>query len=74
MARRFTSTRRRPVTTEGQSRCFAEVDGYPLTVSFRWQAAYRVGANQWIDIGPVVPFATLAYPVDEIVARIETTG
>ena len=59
---------------EGQSRCFAEVDGYPLTVSFRWQAAYRVGTNPWIDIGPVVPFATLAYPVDEIVARIETTG
>ena len=59
---------------EGQSRCFADVDGYPLTVSFRWQAAYRVGTNPWIDIGPVVPSATLAYPVDEIVARIETTG
>jgi hypothetical protein len=59
---------------EGQRRCFAEVDGYPLTVSFRWQAAYRVGTNQWIDIGPVAPLATLAYPVDEIVARIETTG
>ena len=59
---------------EGQSRCFADVDGYPLTVSFRWQAAYRVGTNPWIDIGPVVPTATLAYPVDEIVARIETTG
>ena len=59
---------------EGQTGCFADVDGYPLTVSFRWQAAYRVGTNPWIDIGPVTPFATVAYPVDEIISRIESTG
>ncbi|MGZ8786149.1 MAG: hypothetical protein ACXW1Y_11385, partial [Acidimicrobiia bacterium] len=59
---------------ESQTGCFADVEGYPLTVSFRWQAAYRVGTNPWINIGPVNPSATLAYPVDEIVARIETTG
>jgi hypothetical protein len=59
---------------EGQTGCYPEVDGYPLTVSFRWQAAYRVGANPWIDIGPVTPLATVDYPVDEIITRIETTG
>jgi len=59
---------------EGQTGCYAEVDGYSVTVTFRWQAAYRVGANPWIDIGPVTPSSTLAYPVDEIVSRIETTG
>jgi hypothetical protein len=59
---------------ERQTGCFADVDGYPLTVSFRWQAAYRVGTNPWIDIGPVIPSAALAYPVDEIITRIETTG
>ena len=58
----------------GQRSCFPGVDGYPVTVSFRWQAAYRVGVNSWIDIGPVTPSATLAYPVDEIISRIETTG
>ncbi|HKZ30669.1 MAG TPA: hypothetical protein VJ482_13680 [Acidimicrobiia bacterium] len=59
---------------QGRTGCYPEVDGYPVTVSFRWQAAYRVGVNAWIDIGPVSPSATLAYPVDEIVTRIETTG
>jgi hypothetical protein len=59
---------------QGRTGCYPEVDGYPVTVSFRWQAAYRVGVNAWIDIGPVTPSATLAYPVDEIVTRIETTG
>lgn len=59
---------------EGQTGCFADVNGYPLTVTFRWQAAYRVGVNPWVDIGPVTPSATLAYPVDEIITRIETTG
>ena len=59
---------------EGQIGCYPEVEGYPITVSFRWQAAYRVGANSWIDIGPVSPTATLSYPVDEIITRIETTG
>ena len=59
---------------EGQTGCFAGVNGYPLTVTFRWQAAYRVGANPWVDIGPVTPSATLAYPVNEIITRIETTG
>ena len=49
---------------EGQTGCFADVNGYPLTVTFRWQAAYRVGANPWVDIGPVTPSATLAYPVE----------
>jgi hypothetical protein len=59
---------------QGQTGCFPDVDGYPVTVSFRWQAAYRVGANAWIDIGPVTPFATLSYPVDEIISRITSTG
>ncbi len=59
---------------EGQTGCYPEVEGYPITVSFRWQAAYRVGANPWIDIGPVSPTATVAYPVDEIITRIDTTG
>jgi hypothetical protein len=59
---------------EGQTGCYPEVEGYPITVAFRWQAAYRVGANPWIDIGPVNPTATLSYPVDEIITRIETTG
>jgi hypothetical protein len=58
----------------GQVGCFPVVAGYPVTVSFRWQAAYRVGANPWIDIGPVSPSTSFAYPVDEIVTRIETTG
>ncbi len=57
-----------------QTGCFADVDGYPLTVSFRWQAAYRVGTNPWIDIGPATPSATLPYPVDEVISRITTTG
>jgi hypothetical protein len=59
---------------EGQTGCFADVDGYPLTVSFRWQAAYRVGTNPWNNLGPVTPFATVAYPVDEIISRIDSTG
>jgi len=59
---------------EGQTGCFANVDGYPLTVSFRWQAAYRVGTNPWIDIGPARPSAVVPYPVDEIISRITTTG
>ncbi len=58
----------------GQTGCYPEVEGYPVTVSFRWQAAYRVGSNAWIDIGPVLPSTTVAYPVDEIITRIETTG
>jgi hypothetical protein len=57
-----------------QPGCFADVDGYPLTVSFRWQAAYRVGTNQWIDIGPATPYAVVPYPVDEVISRITTTG
>ena len=59
---------------EGRTGCFEDVEGYPLTVSFRWQAAYRVGTNPWIDIGPVTPSATVDYPVDEIISRIESTG
>jgi hypothetical protein len=59
---------------EGQTGCYPDVEGYSITVSFRWQAAFRVGANPWIDIGPVSPTATLAYPVDEIISRIDTTG
>ena len=59
---------------EGQRGCHPEVTGYQITVSFRWQAAYRVVGNPWIDIGPVSPSATIAYPVDEIISRITTTG
>ena len=59
---------------DGQTGCYPDVEGYPVTVSFRWQAAYRVGTNPWIDIGPVGPTATLFYPVDEIITRIDTTG
>jgi hypothetical protein len=59
---------------EGQTGCHPEVDGYQITVSFRWQAAYRVVGNPWIDIGPVTPSATISYPVDEIISRITTTG
>src|SRR3990170_4572504 len=44
---------------QGWTGCYPEVGGYPVTVSFRWQAAYRVGVNAWIDIGPVTPSATL---------------
>jgi hypothetical protein len=59
---------------EGRTGCFPEVDGYPITVAFRWQAAYRVVGSSWIDIGPVYPSATIDYPVDEIVSRITTNG
>jgi hypothetical protein len=59
---------------EQQTACFPEVAGYPITLSFRWQAAYRVVGNPWIDIGPVSPSVTISYPVDEIISRITTTG
>ena len=70
----ITSMETKTCNEEGQTGCFADVDGYPLTVSFRWQATYRVGTNPWNDLGPVTPFATVAYPVDEIISRIDSTG
>jgi hypothetical protein len=45
--------------------CHPTLAAYPVAVTFRWTARYRLGGS-WIDLGDLDRSATVAYDVDEL--------
>jgi hypothetical protein len=46
--------------------CHPTLEVYPVRVTFRWAARYRLGGS-WVDLGQVERGALLTYDVDEVV-------
>jgi hypothetical protein len=45
--------------------CHPTLEAYPVVVTFRWTARYRLGGS-WVDLGDLDRPATVAYDVDEV--------
>jgi hypothetical protein len=46
--------------------CHPSLEAYPIRVTFRWVARYRVG-TQWVSLGSLDRSTTTVYDVDEVV-------
>ena len=46
--------------------CHPHLEAYPITVTFRWTARYRLG-GAWIDLGHLDREKVVAYDVDEVI-------
>ncbi|MFH1329733.1 MAG: hypothetical protein ABIJ48_03625 [Actinomycetota bacterium] len=46
--------------------CHPRLEAYPITVTFRWTARYRIGAA-WVDLGHLDRDTAVAYDVDEVI-------
>lgn len=46
--------------------CHPALEAYPVVVTFRWSARYRLGGS-WIDLGSLDRSTTVLYDVDEVV-------
>ena len=46
--------------------CHPRLEAYPITVTFRWTASYRIGAA-WVDLGHLERGTAVAYDVDEVI-------
>ncbi|MBN2112796.1 MAG: hypothetical protein JW785_01570 [Acidimicrobiia bacterium] len=46
--------------------CHPRLEAYPITVTFRWTARYRLGKG-WHDLGHLDRTTTVAYDVDEVI-------
>ena len=46
--------------------CHPTLEAYPVEVTFRWTARYRL-AGPWVDLGHLDRAAAAAYDVDEVV-------
>lgn len=46
--------------------CHPTLEAYPVTVTFRWTARYRLGGS-WVELGDLDRTTTIAYDVDEVV-------
>ena len=58
----------------GGPRCHPSLQTYPVVVSYRWSARFRVDSGAWLPI-PVPPTATsVDYDVDEILAVTTAVG
>jgi len=50
--------------------CHPALEAYPVEVTFRWTARYRLGGS-WIDLGSLDRTAAVAYDVDEVVGVLQ---
>ena len=50
--------------------CHPRLEAYPLTVTFRWTARYRIGAA-WVDLGHLERSTAVAYDVDEVIGVLQ---
>jgi hypothetical protein len=50
--------------------CHPTLDSYPVQLTFRWTARYRLGGS-WIDLGNLDRAAAISYDVDEVVGILQ---
>lgn len=50
--------------------CHPSLEAYPVAVTFRWTARYRLG-GAWVDLGDLDRAAFVAYDVDEVVGVLQ---
>jgi hypothetical protein len=50
--------------------CHPTLEAYPVSVTFRWTARYRLG-GAWVELGDLDRRATVAYDVDEVLGVLQ---
>ena len=54
--------------------CHPTLDAYPVSVSYVWDARWRVNGSDWITVEVVPSITTVGYPVTEAVSVLTDTG
>ncbi|HZD05459.1 MAG TPA: hypothetical protein VE173_11085 [Longimicrobiales bacterium] len=54
--------------------CHPHLAAYPITISYLWQARWRINGDAWVTVEVPPTQTTVAYPVTEAISTLTEVG